>query len=29
MAFFPSRERIKSVDRNSILLISELDDVRE
>ncbi|CAD8107778.1 unnamed protein product [Paramecium sonneborni] len=29
MAFFPSRERVKSVDKNSIMLISELDDVRE
>ncbi|CAD8096941.1 unnamed protein product [Paramecium primaurelia] len=29
IGFFPSRERIKSVDKNSILLISELDDVRE
>ncbi|CAD8092900.1 unnamed protein product [Paramecium primaurelia] len=29
MSFFPSRERIKSFDKNSILLISELDDIRE
>ncbi|CAK57741.1 unnamed protein product (macronuclear) [Paramecium tetraurelia] len=29
VGLFPSRERIKSVDKNSILLISEIDDVRE
>ncbi|CAK94513.1 unnamed protein product (macronuclear) [Paramecium tetraurelia] len=28
-AFFPSREIIKSSDKNSILLISELDDIKE
>ncbi|CAD8108276.1 unnamed protein product [Paramecium sonneborni] len=29
MPFIPSRERIKSLDKNSSILISELDDIRE